>query len=165
MKNKLVTVAVVVLLLAVLFRVLNFDPFRIVQVVATDGAVTTTSDSITYTPEGKKKPITVYHGPAVHPIIEPTGFGKAKVHLQWSGLTIQPWVGIGYAGRGAEWMAGAGVLYLHRDLVEIGPMFGQRRAGTGAWGRWKNMGAGAGWAWRYDDGRGGPWGAVSFFPF
>jgi hypothetical protein len=164
-KTKLVAVAVAVLLLVVLCRVLNFDPFRIVQTVATDGAVTTSGDSVTYTPEGSNKPHTIHHGPAVHPIIEPVGLGKAKVHIQWSGLTVQPWAGFCYAGRGVEWMAGAGLLFVHRDLVEIGPVAGQHRAGAGAWGRWKNLGAGGGWAWRYEDGRGGPWGAVQFFPF
>lgn len=160
-----IVVAAMLLVVVVVCRMLGWNPLHVDQVVQADGAVTTTADSVVYTPAGSKTPVVVHHGPASHPVVIPTGPGTATVRIPWSGLTVQPWMGIGYAGHGAEWMAGAGVLFLHRDLVEIGPMFGQRRAGAGASRRWRNLGAAGGWAWRYDDGRGGPWGVVQFYPF
>lgn len=104
---------------------------------ASPDSVHTTETTTTFTPRPTKDnpkptPVTVHHGPAASVTTIPlNGSGTpAKpgepilgqdVRIQWASTTFQPKVGVIWAGDALEPGAGANLLFLCRDFVEIGP--------------------------------------------
>jgi hypothetical protein len=163
--NIIITVLVLSVVFAFVCHVFNWKPWETTQTIEASGAVTVGPDYIVHTKHGTSKPVTTHYGPASNPVITPTGLGTSTTTFRWSGFTFQPWIGAAYAGRNVEPMAGVGVLFVVRDLVEFGPVAGPKRAGAGAWWRRNALGLGGGVAWPWDGGKPGAFVSVSVQPW